>query len=211
MPRLYIIVPWLTLGACVIGSFLITGMLTSKGLLGTNEFDETGVPCRCRGIAGGKDVEMDWLLLVCMTMVFKWFVFQPVILLVATCLHLRSANRLAAEMAVCERAGGEEPRKGEAGYDDTRALSSDAYKQEERQISQWNDNPIIIAKAQTVEMKVFPNGGGKGTGTGTGGAGRVESQGKTETQKVKVSDPKHRLMASNAFQRDSVALDTAGI
>ena len=43
-------------------------------------------------------------------------------------------------------------KANKAGYDDTRARSADAYKQEVRQISQWNDNPIVIAKAQAVEM-----------------------------------------------------------
>ena len=95
VPRLYIVVPWFVWFACVTGSFAVTGVLTSKGLLGTNEFDETGVPCRCRGIAGGKDVEMDWLLLVAMTMIFKYAVYQPVVLLLATCLHLHAANKLA--------------------------------------------------------------------------------------------------------------------
>jgi hypothetical protein len=118
LPRVFTVVPWLTWGACVIGSFLVTGVLTSKGLLGSNEFDETGtVPCKCRGIAAGKDVEMDWLLLICMTMVFKWFLYQPVILLVATCLHLCSANKLAVKMAVYGRVAsrGSSNRGGGAG------------------------------------------------------------------------------------------------
>ena len=96
--QLYAVFPWFLYSVCVIGSFLVTGFLTSKGLLGTNEFKETGAPCRCRGIAGGADVEADWLLLVCMVFVFKWLIYQPVALFLATCLHLREANKTAATM-----------------------------------------------------------------------------------------------------------------
>ena len=98
VPRSYAVFPWFLLYVFVIGSFFVTGLLTSKGLLGTNEFDETGTPCRCRGIAGGADVEADWLILVCMVFVFKWLIYQPVALFLATCLHLREANKTAATM-----------------------------------------------------------------------------------------------------------------
>ena len=76
----------------------MTGLLTTDGLLGKNEFKETGAPCQCRGIAGGADVEADWLLTVCLVFVFKWLISPPVLLLLATCLHLREANNTAASM-----------------------------------------------------------------------------------------------------------------
>ena len=96
--------PWLAWFIVVFGSFAVVIVLTSKGLLGTKEFDQTGVPCKCRGIAGGKDMEADWLLFVAMLVVFKWFLYQPVILLLGTCLHLRSANKLAVKMQRYKRA-----------------------------------------------------------------------------------------------------------
>ena len=95
LPRLYSVVPWLLWTIVVVGSFVIVGVLTSKGLTGSEEYDDIGAPCRCRGIAGGKDVEMDWMLLVLMTLLFKWVIYQPVILFVATIMHLSSVNRLA--------------------------------------------------------------------------------------------------------------------
>ena len=86
-------------------SFLITVILTAKGLLGTSDVGETGVPCQCRGIAGGSNKEADWLLLVCMTMIFKWLIYQPIILFAATCLHLRAANKVARKMAATSGSG----------------------------------------------------------------------------------------------------------
>ena len=100
LPRMYSVVPWFLWTIVVIGSFLIVGVLTSKGLNGSEEYDDIGAPCRCRGIAGGKNVEMDWMLLVCMTMLFKWVIYQPVILFVATSVHLSSVNRLAEGFAL---------------------------------------------------------------------------------------------------------------
>jgi hypothetical protein len=94
----------LTWFAFVFGSFAVVIVLTSKGLLGTKEFDQTGVPCKCRGIAGGKDMEADWLVFIAMLVVFKWFLYQPVILLLGTYLHLRSANKLAVKMQRYKRA-----------------------------------------------------------------------------------------------------------
>ena len=99
VPRWYPVVPWCFWGITVTSSFLITVILTSKGLLGTSDIGETGVPCQCRGIAGGSNKEADWLLLVCMTMIFKWLIYQPIILFTATCLHLRAANKVARKMA----------------------------------------------------------------------------------------------------------------
>ena len=98
MPRLYSVVPWFLWTIVVVGSFLVVGVLTSKGLTGSEEYDDIGAPCRCRGIAGGKNVEMDWMLLVCMTMLFKWVIYQPTILFVATSVHLCLVNRLVAKM-----------------------------------------------------------------------------------------------------------------
>jgi len=98
VPRWYPVVPWCFWGIAVTSSFLITVILTAKGLLGTSDIGETGVPCQCRGIAGGSNKEADWLLLVCMTMIFKWLIYQPIILFAATCLHLRAANKVARKM-----------------------------------------------------------------------------------------------------------------
>ena len=98
LPQLYSVVPWFLWTIVVVGSFLIVGVLTSKGLNGSEEYDDIGAPCRCRGIAGGKNVEMDWMLLVCMTMLFKWVIYQPTILFVATSVHLCLVNRLVAKM-----------------------------------------------------------------------------------------------------------------
>ena len=66
------------------------------------------MPCQCRGIAGSTNAEADWLLLVWMTMTFKWVIYQPIILLFATSLHLRAANKVARQMAV--RSGSENRR-----------------------------------------------------------------------------------------------------
>ena len=66
------------------------------------------MPCQCRGIAGSINAEADWLLLVWMTMIFKWVIYQPIILLFATSLHLRAANKVARQMAV--RSGSENRR-----------------------------------------------------------------------------------------------------
>ena len=98
LSRRYALVPWFMLSACVFGSFAVTVLLTSKGLFGTKEFDETGVPCKCRGIAAGENVEADWLMLICMTLVFKYVMYQPVVLFLATCVHLCAASKLAARM-----------------------------------------------------------------------------------------------------------------
>ena len=105
VPRWYPVVPWCFWGITVTSSFLITVILTSKGLLGTSDIGETGVPCQCRGIAGGSNKEADWLLLVCMTMIFKWLIYQPIILFTATCLHLRAANKVARKMAATSGSG----------------------------------------------------------------------------------------------------------
>ena len=48
-------------------------------------------------------MEEDWLLLVCLTMVFKWIVFQPATLFLATCLHLWAADKLARRIAARSR------------------------------------------------------------------------------------------------------------
>ena len=89
--------PWLLWGVCVCASFAVTISLTSKGVVGSDDYDDmTGVPCKCRGIAGGgKAVEADWLLFVSMSLVAKWLVYKPIVLLLATCLHLQAANRRA--------------------------------------------------------------------------------------------------------------------
>ena len=92
-------------GVCVCGSFMITGVLTSKGVLGTDEYnDMTEVPCKCRGIAESDNVEADWLLFIFMSIVFKWAIQKPILILLATCLHLRTVNKLAVK-----RAGGSPP------------------------------------------------------------------------------------------------------
>ena len=96
VPKGFAAVPWLMLGACVCGSFMITGALTSKGVLGTNTYDDmTGVPCVCTGISGSADVEADWLNFICMIIIYKWVISKPSFLLLATCLHLRAVNKLA--------------------------------------------------------------------------------------------------------------------
>ena len=119
LPRLYSIVPWCFWAIIVVGSFLVVGVLTSKGLTGPEEHDDIGTPCRCRGIAGGKNVEMDWMLLVCMTMLFKWFIYQPLILFVATSVHLCLVNRLVAKMqneiVEIELANSSRDKKGSKG------------------------------------------------------------------------------------------------
>ena len=46
VPRWYPVVPWVFWGMSVTGSFAITIILTSKGLLGTTDIGETGVPCK---------------------------------------------------------------------------------------------------------------------------------------------------------------------
>ena len=114
LSRWYVLVPWFMWSACVFGSFAVTVLLTSKGLFGTKEFDETGVPCKCRGIAAGENVEADWLMLVCMTLVFKYVMYQPVVLFLATCLHLCAASKLAARMKKNGDDGSREKRGGSA-------------------------------------------------------------------------------------------------
>ena len=85
---------------------MITGVLTSKGVLGTDEYnDMTEVPCKCRGIAGSDNVEADWLLFICMSIVFKWAIQKPILLLLATCLHLRTVNKLAVKRAAGSPSG----------------------------------------------------------------------------------------------------------
>ena len=130
---------------------MVTVVLTSKGLLETKEFDETGVPCRCRGIAGGKDVEADWLILICMIMVFKWFIYQPAILLLGTCLHLRSANKLVVKMQRYARtASSASSSDGNAAADDARAGSNSAGGAQEIELAvnlgMPNENPMRVSR-----------------------------------------------------------------
>ena len=105
VPRWFPVVPWVFWGILVTGSFAFTVILTSKGLLGTNELGETGVPCQCRGIAASSNTEADWLLLVCMTVIFKWLIYRPIVLFAAVCLHLRAANKLARKMVANSGSG----------------------------------------------------------------------------------------------------------
>ena len=131
VPRWYIVVPWCFWGIVVTGSFAFIVILTSKGLLGSNDLGDTGTPCQCRGIAGSSNTEADWLLLVCMTMLFKWLIYRPVIIFTAVCLHLRAANKVARTMAAKSGSGTEGTTGSTLGSQSGRSMSSQSLESEE--------------------------------------------------------------------------------
>ena len=76
---------WILFVVITSGSFLITLMMTSKGLMEMKTAEPSGLPCGCQGVT--RNGEAEWLELLLSLIVLRTFVTRPCHVMAATLLY----------------------------------------------------------------------------------------------------------------------------